>query len=247
MENARLRRALLVATVVALSATALLAIVALLAGDFGDFELRILGTTGGFALSSLIATRGTALLERGRFVALGRAVIVLSALAFLAELWVLWIDDDSAAGWKTYVCAIALAGALGQIAGMIARRRPTDTRSVATIVWAASTCAVILAVMACSAALAEIDDGGYYQAFGAIAVLDILGVVLQPVVRRLGSPARAAAGTGPLSQGRFALVLSDGRRIETEGGSDLPEAVATALRQADARGDRVIRVELGDG
>jgi hypothetical protein len=246
MENRRLRRALLVATVAALSATALLAIVALLAGDFGDFELRILGTTGGFALSSLIATRGTALLERGRLLPLGRAVIGLSAFAFLAELWVLWIDDDSAAGWKTYVCAIALAGALGQIAGMIARRRPTDTPSVATIVWAAGTCAVILAAMACIAALAEIDDGGYYQAFGAVAILDILGVVLQPVVRRLGSPAQEAAGTGGLRQGRFALVLEDGRRIEEDAGPDLPEAIAAALREAGAHNERVTRIELGD-
>lgn len=248
MENAGLRRALLVATVAALSATALLAIVALLAGDFGDVELRILATTGGFALSSLIATRGTALLEQGRFLPLGRAVIGLSALAFLSELWVLWIDDDSDAGWKTYVCAIAIAGALGQIAGMIARRRPSDPPSVRAIVWAAAACALILAAMACLAALAEIDSAGYYQAFGAIVVLDILGVVLQTVIRRLGSPVQSASGTGPpIAQGRFVLFLDDGRRIEEDAGSDLPEAVGTSLREAYARGERVTRIELGDG
>jgi hypothetical protein len=246
MENTKLRRALLVTTVAALSATALLAIVALLAGDFDDRQLRILATTGGFALSSLIATRGTVLLEQGRFLALGRAVIGLSALAFLAELWVLWIDDDSEAGWKTYVCAIAIAGALGQIAGMIARRRPTDPPSVAAIVWAAASCAVILAAMACSAALAEIDSAGYYQAFGAIAVLDVLGVVLQPVVRRLGSPAHAT-GNERVRQGCFALVLDDGRRIEEEAGPDLPETIAAALRRVQADGGRVTRIELGDG
>jgi hypothetical protein len=247
MENTKLRRALLVATVAALAVTALLAIVALLAGDFGDLELRILATTAGFALSSLIATRGTALLEQRRFLPLGRAVIGLSALAFLAELWVLWIDDDSAAGWKTYVCAIALAGALGQIAGMIARRQRTDAPSVATLVWAAAACALTLAAMACVAALAEVDSAGYYQAFGAVAVLDILGVVLQPVVRRLGKPVPASAGGERVREGRFVLFVGDGRRIEEDGGPDLPDAIATAVREAHARGERVTRIELGDG
>jgi hypothetical protein len=230
-----LRRLLLIAMVSALSLTALIAILALLTQDFGETQLRILATTGGFGLSSLIAMRGTALIDQGRYLALGRAVLGLSALSFLIELWILWLDTDSEVAWKSYVCSIAVAGALGQIAGMIARRRPTDPPSMGLLVTGAGTCAVILAVMACFAALAEVDDAGYYQFFGAVAVLDVLAVVLQPVVRRLGQPAPAAR------EGRFTVVLADGRRIEREAGADLPAAVAKSLRE---HGDRVTRIEL---
>jgi hypothetical protein len=83
--DADLRKLLLVATVTALCGTALIAIIALLAGDFDDTDLRILATTGGFGLASLIATRGTALLDQGREHALGYAVIVLAALASTRE------------------------------------------------------------------------------------------------------------------------------------------------------------------
>jgi hypothetical protein len=215
MQKAELRRLLLVATVTALSVTALIAIVALLAGDFGDTELRIMGTTAGFGLCALIATRGTALLDLNRYATLARAVIGLSALAFLIELWVVWVDDDSEAGWKSYVCAIALAVALGQIAGMIARRRDTDPPALRVIAWGAGVCAIVLAAMGCFAALAEVDSAGYYQAFGVVVVLDILGVVLQPVVRRLGAPIEAANG----GEGGFTVILAHGGAGTTQRGT----------------------------
>jgi Na+-transporting NADH:ubiquinone oxidoreductase subunit NqrB len=244
MEELDIRRLLLVATVTALCATALVAIMALLIGGFDDTQLRILATTGGFGLVSLIATRGTALLDQGRNEALARSVLALSALAFVVEVWVIWIDTDSEAAWKSFVCAIAAAGATGQIAGTIARRRPTDPPSLTPLIWAAGACAVILAFMACFAALAEVDEAGYYQLFGAIAVLNILGVLLQPVIRRLGRPAPVDRGAPDMRPGRFIVVLADGRRVEHEPGSDLPNAIASALR---THGERVSRIELGDG
>jgi hypothetical protein len=134
------------------------------------------------------------------------------------------------------VCSIAVAGALGQIAGMIARRRPTDPPSIGFLVTGAGTCAAVLALMACFAAIAEVDDAVYYQLFGAVAVLDILALVLQPVVRRLGEPSPRAR------TGHFAIVLADGQRVEYPVGADLPSAVANSLRE---HGDRVRRIELG--
>jgi hypothetical protein len=239
MENVELRRLLLLATVAALCITALIAIGALLLGDFDDTQLRILATTGGFGLASLIATRGTGLLEQGRNTRLGRAVLGLSALAFAIELWVLWIDMDSEVAWKSYVCAIAAAGASGQIAGMIARRRGTDPPAIRGLVLFAGACAILLALMACFAALAEVDEAGYYQLFGVFAILDVLALVLQPVVRRLGTSASVAS----IPAGRFVVVLQGGRRVEHEDAGDLPGAVAQALRQ---HGDAVTRIELRD-
>jgi hypothetical protein len=245
MENDELRRLLLVATIVALSLTALIAIFALLAADFGETELRILATTAGFGLVSLIAMRGTVLLDQGRQQTLARAVIGFSALAFLIELWAVWLDTDDSAAWKSYVCAIAIATALGQVAGMLARRRPTDPPSIGPLVWASGTCAVVLALMAINAAVWEIDDAGYYQLFGVVTVLDVLGIALQPVVRRLGGPT-SRPEIAPRAN-RFVCVLANGQAIEREAGADLPDAVAKAIRELQEHGDRVTRIELGAG
>ena len=242
MENARLRRLLLVGAILALSITAIIAIVALLAGDFADTELRILATTGGFGLSSLIAMRGTALLDQRRHVALGRAVILLSALSFLIELWILWLDDDSELAWKSYVCSISIAIAAAQIAGMLSRQRATDPAWIPRLVWAAGTSAIVLAGMGWAAAIGEISRAGYYRALGAMVVLNAFLVLLQPVVRRLGRPAAEIEG----SSRRFVLVLADGSHIRREG-ADLPDAVARALREAEQSGRRVTRIELRDG
>jgi hypothetical protein len=243
MENEELRRVLLVATIAALSLTALIAIVALLAAEFGETELRILATTAGFGFTSLLAMRGTVLLDQRRHQTLARTVIGLSALAFIVELWAVWIDSNSSAPWKSYVCVVAVATALAQIAGMIARRRATDPPSIATIVWASGTCAVVLALMAIAAAIAEIDSAGYYQLFGVVAVLDVLGIALQPVVRRLGAPAASALPAAD----KFACVLADGRRIERDAGSDLPTAVSSVLRELQDRNERITRIEFGAG
>lgn len=229
-----LRRPLLLAAAGALSLTALVAIVALLTQDFGETQLRILATTGGFALSSLIATRGTALLDQQRHAALGRAVIWLSALSFLIELWILWLDNDSPVAWKSYVCCISAAIASGQIAGMLSRRRASDPPSIAVLVVAAGACAIVASGMGWAAAIGEIDHAGYYRLLGAVVVSNVLLVLLQPVLRRLGGPAPSTEG----GRGRFILVLADGERIEREA-VDLPDGVARALREARHSGRSV--------
>jgi hypothetical protein len=240
-----LRRLLLIATVTTLSLTALIAILALLTQDFGETQLRILATTGGFGLASLIAMRGTALLDQDRQVTLGKTVIGLSALAFLLELWIIWLDTDSEAAWKSYVCATAWAAALGQIAGMLARQRTSDPDSIGPLITGAGTCAVVLALMASFAALAEVDDPFYYELFGVAAVLDVLALALQPVVRRLGQPSPAAPRDRPaVAEGKFAVFLRDGRRLVYPADADLPTAVANSLRE---HGDRVTRIEFGGG
>jgi hypothetical protein len=242
MEKAKLRQPLLFGAIVALSATAIIAIVALLAGDFADTELRVLATTGGFGLSSLIAMRGTALLDQRRHIALGRAVISLSALSFLIELWILWLDDDSELAWKSYVCSISIAVATAQIAGMLGRRRATDPAWIPRLVWAAGTSASIVAAMGWAAAIGEIGRAGYYRILGAVVVLNVFLVALQPVLRRLGKPTAAVEG----SSRPFVLVLADGSRIDREG-ADLPDGVARALREAEQSGRRVTRIELEEG
>jgi hypothetical protein len=235
------RRILLLAVVGALCLTALIAIMALLTGNFGETEGKILATTGGFALASLFAMRGTILLDQNRHRELGWTVVALSALAFLLELKVVWIDEgDSPVTWKALAITAGFAGALGQIATSLARRRPSDPSSLRPLAWAAGGCALTVELLIAIAAIEEVDDSGFYRLLAAIFVLDVLLVALESVVRRLGTPAPVPANAAP-----FICVLADGRRIRPQAHDrDVPTAVAAALREFTARGQRVRAIEL---
>jgi hypothetical protein len=243
VERAELRRLFLVATVSALSLTALVAIFALVAGNFDETQVRILATTGGFGLASLLATPGTRLLEQGRYVDLGRLVVFLTALTFVLELWAVWIATDSEVSWKAFAVALSATVAVAQIASSIARRRASDPESIPLLGLGAGVCVLVLAMLASIAALAEVDDSGYYRLVGVVGVLDVLLVSLQSVVRRLGGVPAASGASAP----SFVCVLADGRRIRPHASArDLPSAVAAALRELERRGERVRRIELGE-
>jgi hypothetical protein len=83
------------------------------------------------------------------------------------------------------------------------------------------------------AILDSIDDGGFYRLLGAIAVLDVLLVILAAVLRR---------GSGPID--RTHKVRVDGVLVELPS-RDFAAAVATAIRRAEREGREVRRVERG--
>jgi hypothetical protein len=243
MEQTELRRLLLVGTVTALSLTALFAIFALLTGSFDETQVRILATTGGCGLASLLAMPGTRLLEKLEHVDLGRLVVFLAALTFVVELWAVWIRTDSDVSWRLLAVAVSITVALAQIAGSLARRRPSDPDAVPLLGLAAGVCALVLALLISLAALAKVDDSGYYRLLGAVAVLDVLLVAIQGAVRRFGAPPAALGASAP----GFVCVLADGRRVRPHAvARDLPGAVAAALREFERRGERVRRIELGE-
>jgi hypothetical protein len=142
--------------------------------------------------------------------------------------------------WKALAITAGFAGALGQIATSLARRRPSDPPSVRPLGAVAGVCALTVEALIAYAAIAEVDDGGYYRFLGAVFILDVLLVALESVVRRLG--ARPAVEPG---QAAFVCVLADGRQVRREARAhDLPTEVASALRELTARGERVRSVEL---
>jgi hypothetical protein len=241
MEQIELRRLLLVGTVSALSLTALFAIFALLTGSFDETQVRILATTGGCGLASLLAMPGTRLIEQLRHVDLGRLVVLLAVLTFLVELWAVWIDTDSDVSWRSLVVVVSFTIALAQIAGSLARQRPSDPDSVALLGLGAGVCAIVLALLISLAALAKVGDSGYYRLLGVVAVLDVLLVALQAAVRRFGATPAASGMRAPA----FVCVLADGRRVRPHSSArDLPSAVASALRELERRGERVRTIEL---
>jgi hypothetical protein len=218
-------------TVVAVCVTGAIAIVDLLAGDFSDTTWRILGTTTAVSFCALLAVPAGVLLERGERTWLARASAALTAAGFVLTVAGLWHSDDNAGFWKLWGVTGTLALAAAQACAVEARRRDSDSTGARTLVSASSVTASLLAGLGVIAILDEVSSSGFYRALGALAIVDVLLIVVVAVVRR---------GTGPIGQTH--RVRIDGRLVESPG-RDFAAAVAAAIREAERGGPPVKRVE----
>jgi hypothetical protein len=224
-----------------LLATAALAIGFLLLADFNERTWKVIGTTALLSGFSLLGLPGAALLDQGRAVALGWANLVLAATGLTYSLALLWSESDR--GWKLLVAIVAFGGAAAQASGTTARRRADDPPSVGVLYLAGIAGGILLAALLSIAAWQEIEDEGYYRFVGALAVAEVLVVVLQPVLRRTA----ARTARGPSDAGarfNFTCTLEDGREVDTGwDAADFAAAVASAIRELERSGERVVRID----
>ena len=226
----RARKLLLFGIVGALSLTAAVAVVVLLAGGFDDTSWRILATTSALSFFGLLGVPGGMLLERGGAVALARASAALTLVTFVLTLLVVWRHWSEGVG-KTWGVLLTLAVAAAQAAAVEARRRDTDTPVIAGLVAGSMVTGSVLAALGVVAILTEIDDHAFYRVLGAIAVVDVLLITVAAVLRR---------GVGPIAQTYSVRV--DGLLVEAPG-RDFAAAAAAAIREAERDGTKVRRVE----
>jgi hypothetical protein len=235
------RRVFGLALAASLCATGALAIGILLLSDFDDTSARILATTALISLYSLISLPGGLLLDRRRAVPLAWATLGFAAAGFVLAVYEVWIDDfDHEVVWKLLVTVTAFAGACSQESVSIGRRRRADSPSVRRLFAVSTGSGYLLAALVAVAAWGEVDDETYYRFLGALAVANVLLVLLQPILRRVGT-----AGAGPAeSPFRFSCTLADGSSVtRSQRGADFASALAHAVHDLEQRGARVTRIE----
>ncbi|NYF11060.1 membrane-associated HD superfamily phosphohydrolase [Leifsonia sp. AK011] len=187
------RRAAIVFVIVSLALAALLGIVTLLTGEFGEVESKILLTTlltAAFAITSLchLAVVGRALRVVG-FVG-----IAASALALGLGLALIWVSWDTWNGtWdvilKSFVVLAIASASLAQanLLLLLAARRQRIIRTGLIVTLAA---VALLATLVSLSILTngEIpgNDGDFYWRFvGVVAIVDVLGTIVLPVLGRV--------------------------------------------------------------
>jgi hypothetical protein len=224
------RKLLLSAIVAALCLTAAIAVVVLLSGHFDETSWRILGTTSAISFFGLLGVPVGMLLERGRAVTLARVSGVLTSAAFVLTLAVIWRHWANGVG-KTWGVVLTLAVAAAQAAAVEARRRDNDTPAISLLTAGSMLTGGVLAAMGVLAILTEIDNGTFYRALGAVAVIDVALLAIVAVLRR---------GSGPIAQAH--RIRINGELIEAPG-RDFAAAVAAAIRAAEREGKSVKRIE----
>jgi hypothetical protein len=176
------------------------------------------------------------LLDRGRrpgWAAANLAVVVTAAAVTIGSIW---IGGDSETFGKVIGTLDVLAIATTQVSLMEARRQDGDPPVVRRLFWFSSVLA--LGIAATVAAMIWTESGGIARFIGALVVLDLLSVALQPVLARLHNPGQ---------EYELTIVLASGEthRLSLEAG-DLGGAVAKAIRRTEHEGGSVVGVETRD-
>jgi hypothetical protein len=211
----------------------LIAIGVLLFGQFGQTEGRILGTTIMLAAYGLVALPAGFLLDQSRQRALAAANVGLASTGLIFGLVSIWGGESETLG-KSIVTVTVFALAASQTGALAARRRETDPPSVLTIFAISCGLALLLAVMATAAVWAELNSQLYFRILGALAVLDVLLVALQPLLA-------LARPRGEIYHLR--VGLERGEELETDvEAPDFAAAAARAIRETERAGRRVRRV-----
>ncbi len=162
--------------------TAVIAIITVLAGDFGELQLKILATTFMISAASICSMSCAAFIEKRKLASVGLAGIVLSAVGAFLVIAGLWGEVDSERYWKTtvtfLVCSVAAAHAfLLVIPRLDGRHVWVQVVSVASI--------GILAVQIIAAVWSEIDEENYYRMLTVVAILVGLETLVVPILMKL--------------------------------------------------------------
>jgi peptidoglycan/LPS O-acetylase OafA/YrhL len=120
------------------------------------------------------------------------ALILLAVFSFVVAMNLTWGDTDNDGTWKVAGSATAVTGAFSQAATGTSRRRVTDTQGVRVLYLLSLGAVSLLALLIVTAIWEGIEDEGFYRFLGAVAVANLLLVLLQPVARRMGGASTAS-------------------------------------------------------
>ena len=210
MTKLRLARVFWTGAAAILVVAALVALFAVVRGDFSDTDGRILGTLAAALLAGSTLVAGLALVERDGAL-LGRVAVVLAPPGFALLVYAIWdfVFDGGGDSWRYgWTGALVLVALLVAVTARLLARTPR-------IVYLAAA-AGALAVLASAVSIAAIWERSPGDTIGkVIAVVWILAglcYLLVPVLERFGTAGASPAETRLLAElGDVELVTTRSR------------------------------------
>lgn len=192
--------------IISVAISAALGIIAILTGNFGEFEVRIIFTTLTISAASICALASGALWENKNTRALpliGVLLAILAALLLISGIWIKPIDEDF---WKFTLTVSVLAAATAQASLVsLARLAPR-------FVWArvlALAAIFFLAALIIFVIYFEPRGEGIFKTMGATAIVVASLTIMMPIFHRLSRAdlMLSAANVGDADQRLFPTVL----------------------------------------
>lgn len=207
-----IRRAAIIVVIASLVIAAILGIIALIGGTFGDIQSKILLTTLTIGLFGITILCHLAIVGRAARI-VGYVGLVTSIAALVPPLVLIWtpwqVLGGSSDGWaRAFGILTVLAVSLAQ-ANLLLLLVGRPQRAVKVILWATLVMMTIVAIMIILPISTNGDIPGrngddYWRWFAAIAILDVLGTITLPVIGLVLRPrdaVAAAAATPPIATG----------------------------------------------
>ena len=193
MSRLRLARVFWIGAAAILVAAALVALGAVVRGDFSENDGRILVTLAALLYTGGSALAGLALAERGPARPLGRVVVVVAPICLALVAWGIWAfvfdgggdHDATRAAWSA---VLALLVGLIATTGLLLAR----TRVAATLAWAAAIFAGCAAALSIVGIWAEPEADAYVKVLAALWILAALCYFLAPVLQRFTGTTESA-------------------------------------------------------
>lgn len=206
--RARLSRLFWIGAAVLLGAAALVAIFAVVRGDFTDTDGKILAVLGTALLAGGVALAGLALIERRELVPLGWLAVLGALVLFVlavAEAAREWDDGDLTASCYLLLAVLLLAATAGLL------RLPRADWAF----WPTLALLAIGAIVTEYAIVGDLDSDTWAKPLGVVWILAGLGWFLVPVSGRLVARSTRVAservvGRGP---GRVEVELAEGELL----------------------------------
>jgi hypothetical protein len=193
-----------------LVAAALVALVAILRGDFSDTDGRILVTLGALLYTGGAALAGLALAERGPARLLGVVVASTAPVCLAFVAWGIWSfvfdgegnETASKLAWSSVL--LLLAGLIAATAVLLARRRTLQLLAAGT-----GALAALSATISVAGIWTEPDSDAFIKTLAVLWILTLLAYFLVPVLQRF-----TAAGAAPEAV-RVLAALDDVELVAT--------------------------------
>jgi hypothetical protein len=166
-------------------AAALVALAAVIEGDFSDTDGRILGTLAATLLAGAAVVSGLALVERGGRL-LGWSAIAVSAPCFAMLVYSIWdfVFDGGEESWRWgWSGALTLLAALIAVTAQLLARTPRVVR----LAWIAGALAAVASGVSIAAIWMDSPGDTIGKTLAALWILTGLAYFLVPVLQRFTS------------------------------------------------------------
>lgn len=156
-------------------------------GEFGSTETKILGSIAALGFFSLAGLCSSTIYESVRYRKISLAGVVAAAVSFLLVLGAIWEVFDMDELWKPVIISMVLAIAVAH-ASLLLRITPRNHLVKTIRVWTL-LCIVTLAALICVGIILEFFDYDFFiRLVGVVAILDVLGTVLVPILHHTLEP-----------------------------------------------------------
>jgi hypothetical protein len=170
--------------IVALSISAVIGIVIFLIGDFGETEMKLLGTTlsiGGYSITGLCSS---IIYNRAKFKTFSIVGMLIAVLGFLCTISAIWEFVDMDKIWRIMVIFIILTVSMAHISLLL--QIHTKTHTIKYSLFGTILFISIVALMLIKGTINEFEEKEFFfRLLGVFAILDVLGTIATPILNKI--------------------------------------------------------------